>query len=149
MQMGNLTASLQSTVRHILAEGARFLTRAGIESARLDADVLLGHVLDIETADLYLGNDSVLNYEHEKKFQELLARRAKGEPVAYITGHKEFWSLDFVVTRDVLIPRPETELLVELTLSHAPTSPLKILDIGTGSGAVAIALAKELPTAQI
>src|SRR5215470_8054699 len=145
MQTENLTASLQQTVRHGLAAGAQFLANAGIESARLDAEVLLGHALGVETADIYIGMESTVSGRDEKIFQELLARRTKGEPVAYITGHKEFWSLDFVVTPDVLIPRPETELLVELTVSQAPKTALKILDIGTGSGAVAIALAKEMP----
>src|SRR6201993_1095558 len=97
--------------------------------------------------------ESTLNDSDEKIFRELLTRRAKGEPVAYITGHKEFWSLDFVVTPHVLIPRPETELVVELALEGAimatAKAPLKILDIGTGSGVIAIALAKELPAAEI
>ncbi|HUK41219.1 MAG TPA: peptide chain release factor N(5)-glutamine methyltransferase [Candidatus Acidoferrales bacterium] len=153
MQTENLTANVQPTVRHALAEAAQFLTHAGIESARLDAEVLLGHALGMERAELYIRRDSALTCDDGKRFQELLARRAKSEPVAYITGHKEFWSLDLMVTPDVLIPRPETELLVELTLAQvaadSPKTPLKILDIGTGSGAVAIALAKELPTARI
>jgi release factor glutamine methyltransferase len=135
----------------VLVGGTQFLRDAGIESARLDAEVLLGHALDKERADIYLGMESTLNDSDEKIFRESLTRRAKGEPVAYITGHKEFWSLDFVVTPDVLIPRPETELVVELTLKEAITTKaaLKILDIGTGSGVIAIALAKELPAAEI
>jgi len=153
MQTEKLTARTQRTVRRVLMDSTQFLRDAGIESARLDAEVLLGHALDKEKADIYLGMESTLNDSDEKIFRELLTRRAKGEPVAYITGHKEFWSLDFVVTPDVLIPRPETELVVELTLEVAimatTKAPLKILDIGTGSGVIAIALAKELPAAEI
>jgi release factor glutamine methyltransferase len=151
MQTEELTAGTQRTVRRVLMDGTQFLRDAGIESARLDAEVLLGHALDKERADIYLGMESTLNDSDEKIFRESLTRRARGEPVAYITGHKEFWSLDFVVTPDVLIPRPETELVVELTLKEAITTKaaLKILDIGTGSGVIAIALAKELPAAEI
>jgi release factor glutamine methyltransferase len=153
MQTEDSTARTQRTVRGVLMDSTRFLRDEGIESARLDAEVLLGHALDKEKADIYLGMESTLNDSDEKIFRELLTRRAKGEPVAYITGHKEFWSLDFVVTPDVLIPRPETELVVELTLEGAIMAttkpPLKILDIGTGSGVIAIALAKELPAAEI
>jgi release factor glutamine methyltransferase len=153
MQTEELTAGTQRTVRRVLMDGTQFLRDAGIESARLDAEVLLGHALDKERADIYLGMESPLNDSDEKIFRESLTRRAKGEPVAYITGHKEFWSLDFVVTPDVLIPRPETELVVELALEGAimaaTKAPLKILDIGTGSGVIAIALAKELPAAEI
>jgi release factor glutamine methyltransferase len=153
MQTEELTAGTQRTVRRVLMDGTQFLRDAGIESARLDAEVLLGHALDKERADIYLGMESTLNDSDEKIFRESLTRRAKREPVAYITGHKEFWSLDFVVTPDVLIPRPETELVVELTLEVAimatTKAPLKILDIGTGSGVIAIALAKELPAAEI
>jgi len=153
MQTEKLTARTQRTVRRVLMDSSQFLRDAGIESACLDAEVLLGHALDKEKADIYLGMESTLNDIDEEIFRELLTRRAKGEPVAYITGHKEFWSLDFVVTPDVLIPRPETELVVELTLEVAimatTKAPLKILDIGTGSGVIAIALAKELPAAEI
>jgi release factor glutamine methyltransferase len=153
MQTEELTAGTQRTVRRVLMDGTQFLRDAGIESARLDAEVLLGRALDKERADIYLGMESTLNDSDEKIFRESLTRRAKGEPVAYITGHKEFWSLDFVVTPDVLIPRPETELVVELALEGAimaaTKAPLKILDIGTGSGVIAIALAKELPAAEI
>ena len=140
----------ERTVRQALLDGGRFLHDTGIESARLDAEVLLGYVLDMEKVEIYLCTESAFNDNRANRFRELLMRRAKGEPVAYITGRKEFWSLDFVVTPDVLIPRPETELLVELALEGTVgKAPLKILDIGTGSGAIAITLAKELPKAQI
>ena len=141
------------TSRRALMEGAKFLRAAGIESARLDAEVLLCHVLRMEKAQFYLDVDSALSIDEERRVRELLMRRAKREPLAYIIGCKEFWSLDFIVTPDVLIPRPDTELLVELTLERAKWHPrrssLKIVDIGTGSGAIAVSLAKELPEAQI
>jgi len=153
MQTGDSTARTQRTVRRALLDGAQFLRDAGIESARLDAEVLLGYVLNAERTDIYLGMESTCNDNDEKGFRELLMRRAKGEPIAYITGRKEFWSLDFVVTPDVLIPRPETELLVELSLENAMIAPardsLKIFDIGTGSGVIAVTLAKELRAARI
>ena len=141
------------TVRGAVAAGSELLCNAGIDNARLDAEVLLRHFLGMEKAELYLGSDLALNAMAEREFQKLLLRRAGREPIAYITGHKEFWSLDLVVTPEVLIPRPETELLVELAFKlstpRSGTSPRKILDLGTGSGAIAVSLAKELPQARI
>jgi len=152
-QSEGLTARESRTLRGALIEAAELLRGAGIESAHLDAEVLLCHVLRIEQAEFYLGVDSAIRIEDERRVRELLLRRVKREPLAYITGRKEFWSLDFAVTPDVLIPRPDTELLVELTLERAQWYPcqssLRILDVGTGSGAIAISLAKELPEAQI
>ena len=155
--MESLTSVLQTapaeSVRDAVAAGAKLLRDAGIDSARLDAEVLLRHFLGMEKAELYLGSDLALNAMAEREFQKLLLRRAGREPIAYITGHKEFWSLDLVVTPEVLIPRPETELLVELAFKlstpRSGTSPRKILDLGTGSGAIAVSLAKELPQARI
>jgi release factor glutamine methyltransferase len=153
MQTRDSTARTERTVRRALWDGVQFLRDAGIDSARLDVEVLLGYVLNAERTDIYLDMESTLNDNDEKRFQGLLMRRVKGEPIAYITGRKEFWSLDFAVTPDVLIPRPETELLVELTLENAMIASardsLKIFDIGTGSGAIAVTLAKELRAAQI
>jgi release factor glutamine methyltransferase len=141
------------TGRTALSEGSRFLCDRHIDCARLDAEVLLRHVLEMEAADFYLAIDAPLDRLAEERFWELLGRRGRREPLAYITGKREFWSLDFAVTPDVLIPRPETELLVEIALQQASRcrgkAPLKILEIGTGSGAIAVCLAKELPEAQI
>jgi release factor glutamine methyltransferase len=123
------------TLRSALLRGAGFLRDAGIDSAQIDAEVLLRNVLGIEKAQLYSALDEPLSAGHRLRFQEMLGRRIRREPVAYITGRKEFWSLDFVVTPKALIPRPETELLVEV----APN----ILDLGTGSGIIAVCLAKE------
>src|SRR5439155_1103112 len=140
-------------LRQALLEGACRLKFAGIEGARLDAEVLLRHALGMEKSEFYLNLDALLTIEDEECFRKLLLRRAQREPVAYITGRKEFWSRDFLVTSDVLIPRPETERLVEVALERsklcADRAQLEILDLGTGSGAVAISLAKELPEARI
>ncbi|MBF8254871.1 MAG: protein-(glutamine-N5) methyltransferase, release factor-specific, partial [Deltaproteobacteria bacterium] len=125
--MESLTSALQTapaeSVREAIRTGAEYLRKAGIDSARLDAEVLLRHVLGVAKAEFYLGLDLALDAAAERKFHKLLSRRAGREPVAYVTGHKEFWSLDFVVTPAVLIPRPETELLVELALARATIVP--------------------------
>ena len=125
--------------------GAQVLLQAGLENSRLDAEVLLRHVLDLEKEQLYMNGDAPISAGPEGKFRKLVLRRSRREPVAYITGHKEFWSLDFLVSSAVLIPRPETELLVESALQYvgrlASRSPVKVLDIGTGSGAISVCLA--------
>jgi release factor glutamine methyltransferase len=143
----------QRTIGAALSEGSRFLCDRHIDGARLDAEALLRHVLKMEPADFYMAIDAPLNRLAEERFWELLGRRGRREPLAYITGKKEFWSLDFAVTPDVLIPRPETEHLVEIALEQASRcrrkAPLKILEIGTGSGAIAVCLARELSEAQI
>jgi release factor glutamine methyltransferase len=152
-QIQGLTTERCRTIRGTLVAESQRLSTLGIETARLDAEVLLCHVLKVDKAQLYLNAESMLDAENERSFRELLMRRAKREPVAYITGRKEFWSLELAVTPDVLIPRPETELLVEEALERATqfsqNRPLRILDVGTGSGAIAVSLARELPDAQI
>jgi release factor glutamine methyltransferase len=142
---------LSRTIRAAMMGGAQFLRAAGIQSARLDAEVLLRHVLDMEKTEFYLNVEAALKIEQEKCFQELLHRRAEREPLAYITGRKEFWSLDFLVNAKVLIPRPETERLVEIALKRLELAGAKtrILDLGTGSGAVAVCLATERLAAEI
>ncbi|HEY1269905.1 MAG TPA: peptide chain release factor N(5)-glutamine methyltransferase [Candidatus Binatia bacterium] len=138
--------TLASAVKDAVAQ----LTAVGIDSARLDAEMLMAETLRIERSRLFLNRDGMLDDAALARFSELVARRANGEPVSYITGRREFWSLDLVVTPAVLTPRPETELLVEtsLKLIAAKSSP-HILDLGTGSGAIAVALAKEIPGAEI
>lgn len=145
----NDRASLR--VSDVLIEGARRLLAAGIESARLDAEVLLGHSLRKRREQLLADARLPVRKDEEQVFHCLLARRIKREPVAYITGRQEFWSKEFRVTPAVLIPRPETECLVEIALKFATDErePLKILDLGTGSGAIAVALAGELPRAEV
>jgi release factor glutamine methyltransferase len=136
-----------------LTEGARRLLASGIETGRLDAELLLGLVLGMTREQLVIRSDEQLRPGQYEQYQNLLFRRLQREPIAYITQRQEFWSLDFFVNRDVLVPRPETELLVEVALKLAGRAKLsralRILDIGTGSGAVAVALASELPSAEI
>jgi release factor glutamine methyltransferase len=122
---------------------------------RLDAELLLAHLLGWPRARMIAERDYPVAPEIADQFVGLVARRAGGEPVAYLVGHKEFYGLDFIVDRRVLVPRPETELLVDLALAAASriaagrAEPLRIADIGTGSGAIAIALASHLPDARI
>lgn len=135
------------TVRGLLAAASAEL--GGDESAR-EVEVLLGHALGKDRAWLYAHADDVLAVDGALRFHALLMRRAAGEPLAYIVGRREFWSLDLAVTRDVLIPRPETELLVELALRRIPQIvQLDIADLGTGSGAIALAIARERPIARM
>jgi release factor glutamine methyltransferase len=140
------------TLRSELLRGAGFLRDAGIDSAQIDAEVLLRHVLGVEKTQLYSALDEPLSAGHRLRFQETLERRMRREPVAYIIGRREFWSLDFVVMPEVLIPRPETELLVEVALNRLKCTrggTPNILDLGTGSGIIAICLAKERREANI
>jgi release factor glutamine methyltransferase len=141
------------TIRCVLVNGTQRLQAAGIDSARLDAEVLMCHALQVKKSPLYVNLDEQLEDSARHRFIDFLIRRLRREPVAYITARQEFWSLDLLVTPVVLIPRPETERLVEISLECAGAFhrdlPLRIRDIGTGSGAVAITLAKELPRAQV
>ncbi len=112
--------------------------------AGLDAEVLLAHVLNKPRVYLHTWPEAELRQDQELQFLSMIRQRAAGQPVAYLTGQREFWSLNFAVTPDSLIPRPETELLVERTLTLLPENEtLRIADLGTGSGAIAIALAHE------
>ncbi|HEY8218767.1 MAG TPA: peptide chain release factor N(5)-glutamine methyltransferase [Methylobacter sp.] len=137
------------SIRSVLAEAADTLAAVS-DSALLDAEVLLCLALNKQRSYLRTWPDQQLQPEHLAAFKALLEQRQKGMPVAYITGNREFWSRDFQVTPDVLIPRPDTELLVELSLNLIPANePVKIIDLGTGSGIIAITLAAERPHAQI
>jgi release factor glutamine methyltransferase len=123
----------------------------GIESARLDAECLLAHALGTDRLRLYLDFEKPVEADERTRFRELVRRRARERvPVAQLTGRKEFWSLGFEVTPDVLIPRPETETLVAWLLDELRDreAELRVLDVGTGSGAIAVALASELPKAR-
>jgi release factor glutamine methyltransferase len=173
------------TIAQALREGGRLLAEGGIDGALLDAEVLLCHALEVGREYLYSHSEAPLAPPAAVRYRESIRRRRLREPVAYITGRKEFWSLDLVVTPDVLIPRPETELLVEVCLKlaremeqgagsqepelggrrpdvrnpnpegSAPCSmlfapcALRVLELGTGSGAIAISLAHELQGAEI
>jgi release factor glutamine methyltransferase len=139
-------------IRSVLNEAVLDLEHHGSETPRLDAEVLLAHCIQTNRIHLYAHPEQVLTEEELHHYQNLCARRHTGEPVAYITGWKEFWSLPFEVNPSVLIPRPETETLVETVLADFPVGEcghLAILEIGTGSGAISVALATELKGAHI
>ncbi|MFZ1493763.1 MAG: peptide chain release factor N(5)-glutamine methyltransferase [Candidatus Competibacter denitrificans] len=137
------------TLGALLADAADRLA-ATSETARLDAEILLAAALGRSRSYLLAWPDQVPNLEQTTRFNAWLERRLAGEPVAYLLGRREFWSLDLVVTAETLIPRPETELLVELALARLPMErPVAVADLGTGSGAIALALAVERPLARI
>jgi len=138
------------TLKECLNCGRETLAASDILYPSLESEVLLRQALKLSRVQLYLDFDLELNRGQKETFWRLVKRRLKGEPTAYISGHREFYGLDFAVTSDVLIPRSETELLVEKTVSLAKNhgSPV-IADIGTGCGAIAISLALELPRAKI
>jgi len=117
----------------------------------LEAELLLAHVLEVSRVYLYTWPERALNEQQQRQFLELTERRLDGEPIAYLLGSKEFWSLPLTVTKEVLIPRPETELLVQTVLDHCPKdlSTVQILELGTGSGAIALALATDCKNAKI
>lgn len=137
------------TVLEILSWTTEYFERHAIDSPRTDAEVLLAHCLASERIDLYLRFDQPLNSAELSLFKQLIKRRIAHEPVAYITGGKEFWSLPFKVTPDVLIPRPDTEILLETALLHLSDSSngsvKDVLELGVGSGAVIVSLACEKP----
>ena len=141
-------------LREAWARSRRRLERADIPDAEIEAQVLLRNSLGIDRVTFHASPDRELSHEDTEAFHGTVERRIEGEPLSYITGHREFYGLDFVVTPDVLVPRQETEFLVEAVLGYArsrgederePT----IADIGTGSGAIAVALARHLPNAAV
>lgn len=149
-----------------LAAAVARLTSEHVPSPRMNAELLMMFTLSCDRAHLYSHPERQLTSDEESRYQVVLAERSRGVPAQYITGHQEFWGMDFIVTPAVLIPRPETEHLVETVLeilnissqiSDMPPrlkprdgkSALRIVDVGTGSGCIALALAKELPDAEI
>ena len=126
---------------------ARLAARS--DSARLDAELLLAHVLGLERGRLLARAEQPLGEAPARAFEALIARRAKGEPVAYLIGRREFWTLVLEVDAAVLVPRPETELVVELALARLPAAPARVLDLGTGSGAIGLAIARERPAVRV
>jgi len=138
-----------------LAQAAGQLRNEGVESPRLDAELLLAHVLGVNRAAILTWPDRPLTPKQLTRYRDLLARRAAREPLAYIVGHREFYDLDFIVDARALIPRPETELLVEHAVRSARRiapqagTPLQLADVGAGSGAIAVTLAVHLPEATI
>jgi len=140
-------ASDPVSIKQLLEQATDLLNT---ESARLDAEVLLAHVLQQPRSHLHAWPEKLLPDESREHFRQLLQRRLKGEPVAYLTGEREFWSLPLTVTADTLIPRPETETLVAQALQRLPAErPQLIADLGTGSGAIALAIARERPRCRI
>lgn len=149
------------TVLRLLTWTTEFLKSHGSESPRLDAEVLLAHARDCERILLYAAFDEVVADDVRAKFRELVKRRSEGTPVAYLVGKREFYSLSFRVTPDVLIPRPETEFVVVAALDALKAAPestagipsrsngLQICDVGTGSGVIAIAIAKHAPDCRV
>ncbi|MEZ4861983.1 MAG: peptide chain release factor N(5)-glutamine methyltransferase [Caldilineaceae bacterium] len=141
-----------TTVGRALNSARERLDEAGCQSASLDAQVILAYVLGVERSWLFAHHEYALTAEEANAFTDLIARRVEHEPVAYLVGRKEFYGLDFVVDRRVLIPRPETELLVDAVLDYQPgyaTEQLLIADVGTGSGAIALAVAQNCPAAKL
>lgn len=150
-----MTEAKAWTIRDLLKVTSDYLKQKDIESPRLNAEVLLAHVLALSRVELYLRFDQPLNEEELSRYRALVKRRLGREPLQYITGSQEFWSLDFEVGPSVLIPRPESEMLVETALSlwragriPHPERP-RLLDLCTGCGALAVALAREVPAAAV
>ena len=137
-------------IRQALAEASSLLADNSIEEAELESEVLLRHTLGLNRVQLYLVFDDELDIEHHNLFHDFIERRLQGEPSAYITGHREFYALDFLVDSRVLIPRPESELLVEKAIETAgAASPGAVVDVGTGCGAIAVCLALNLAGVKI
>ena len=138
------------TVLDALKKTTEYLEKKGIESARVNAEIMLAYILKCKRLQLYLSFDRPLNENEKNLYREFLQRRVNHEPVQYITGIVGFYGLEFQVNKSVLIPRPETEILVETIIENTnENEETNILDIGTGSGNIAITLAKHLPNSKI
>lgn len=134
-------------IKDVLADAATRLSE--IESPRLEAEILLAHVLQVARSHFYAWPEREISSADCVAFEQLVTRRVSGTPVAYLTGRREFWSLELAVSPATLIPRPETECLVEQGLACLPSKPATVLDLGTGSGAVALAIAHERPDCRV
>ena len=139
------------TIVEVLKLSADYLQKHGSDSPRLDAEVLLAHGMRLRRLDLYLKFDQVLDESQLATYRSLVARRGKGEPVAYLVGHKEFMGLDFEVTPAVLVPNPDTEVLVQraVEIARETERPLRLADVGTGSGCIAISIAHYAPNTEV
>jgi release factor glutamine methyltransferase len=137
-------------LKEALTNARKILDNSKIEDASLEAEILLRHILKINRARFYADLNNDLTHHQEQDYLKLIERRCRGEPSAYITGHREFYGLDFTVNPGVLIPRPETELLVEKALEFAINHQISsIADVGTGCGSIAVSLAKNLDGVKI
>jgi len=139
------------TIVEVLKLSADYLQKHGSESARLDAELLLAHTLALRRLDLYLSFDRALSETELSAYRGLVAKRGKGEPVAYLVGHKEFMGLDFEVTPAVLVPNPDTEVLVQraVAIAREANRTIRVADVGTGSGCIAIAVAHYAPNTEV
>lgn len=144
----NLSHSSQ-TIGQLLSEGEDFFTQKGIPTSRLTAELLLALVLECDRPALYQRINEEVAEDHNREFKKLLEWRGAHYPLQYITGHQEFWSLDLLVSPGVFIPRPDTEVVVEAVIQHNVSPSPIIVDLGTGCGNIAIALATEIPHARI
>ena len=135
----------------VLKRATGHLQKHGSDSPRLDAELLLAHTLAIRRLDLYMQFDRAMKDAELAPYRALLARRAHGEPVAYLVGHKEFMALDFEVTPAVLVPNPDTEVLVQraVAIAREAAGGIRVADVGTGSGCIAVALAHYAPHAEL
>jgi release factor glutamine methyltransferase len=138
-------------LKQALTAAASRLTAEQVPSPHMNAELLLRFVLNCDRAYLFAHPERELTPDEDSRYQAALAERARGVPAQYITGHQEFWGMDLIVTPAVLIPRPETEHVIEtvLELKGSDRDHLRIVDVGTGSGCIALALAKELPNSEI
>jgi release factor glutamine methyltransferase len=143
------------TLAEALQQSAYVLSINRIEDSHIEARMLLGHVTNLSAVQIYTKHEQILSPEEEAKLQKLIGRRLRNEPTAYILEHKEFYGIDFYVDSRVLIPRPETEILVDAALEFAAsrssylTRPLLVADVGTGCGAIAVSLALNLPGSKV
>ncbi|HSH94056.1 MAG TPA: peptide chain release factor N(5)-glutamine methyltransferase, partial [Roseimicrobium sp.] len=140
------------TVLDVIQKSTEFLTRKGVESPRLQVELLLGHILKLPRLRLYLEHDRELTPPQVDQLRELVKRRGQREPLQHIVGTTSFCGRDFIVNKDVLIPRPETELLAEYAwkwLGSRPGTAPRVLDFGTGSGCLAVTMALQVPKASV
>ena len=140
-----MVSQMPKSIAETILDGAHQLRLAGVTEARREVGSILGHVLGRDRSFILTHADELLEPEQSETFQKLLNRRANGEPLQYLTGHQEFFGLDFEVSPDVLIPRPETELLVETALNLVNTKDALFCDVGTGSGCITISLLNRWP----
>src|SRR5258708_2071156 len=141
------------SLKEVVEAATDFFQDSEVPSPRLNAELLLMFVLGCDRAYFFAHPEQILKPEEDARYREVVRERAGGCPTQYITGHQEFWGLDLLVSPSVLIPRPETEHVVETTLElvklRDPEAPQRIIEIGTGAGCLALAFAKELPKAEI
>ena len=133
---------MQKTLQQNLDKASQLLTKIS-DTPRLDAQILLCYCLNVDRKFIFLHFDKLLSDKQQEDYFELIQIRLTGRHIAYIVGYREFWSLEFLVNESVLIPRPETETILEVILSTTQKHGLRVLDLGTGSGAIAVSLASE------